>query len=121
MMFLSVSPEIGRFLAENVREETLRRHNYGKSRFPLWWMIDAPYFQRDYTGDEGVGLVQPEAMGMLFPIEKWVCEASASMLDSYMASSPSCRGDCVWIESLVQTMESHASVQWVDVRQNRPQ
>ena len=116
MMFLSVSPEIGRYLADNVRVETLKRHDSGKALFPLWWMIDAPYFQRDYTGDEGVGLVQPEMMGMLFPIEKWVSGASASTLDAYMASSPSCRGDCVWIESLVQTIESHGQIQWTNLR-----
>ena len=35
MMFLSISPEIGRYLFENVREEMLKRHAYGKARFPL--------------------------------------------------------------------------------------
>ena len=116
MMFFSISPEIGRYLAENVKEQTLLRHNYGKSRFHLWWMIDAPYFQRDYTGDEGAGLVQPEMMGMLFPIEKWVVGADATTLAGYMASAPSCRGDCVWIESLVQTIEAFGSTRWIDVR-----
>ncbi len=116
MMFLSISPEIGRYLAENVREETLKRHEYGKSRFPLWWLIDAPYFQRDYTGDEGVGLVQPEIMGMLFPIEKWVVRADAATLATYLASAPSCRGDCVWIEALVQTIEAYGQMRWIDVR-----
>ncbi len=116
MMFFGMSPEIGRYLAENVRAQTLLRHNYGKSRFPLWWMIDAPYFQRDYTGDEGVGLVQPEMMGTLFPIEKWVVGADATTLAAYMASAPSCRGDCVWIESLVQTIEAFGNTRWMDVR-----
>ena len=121
MMFLSVSPEIGRYLAENVRQETLKRHAFGKSRFPLWWMVDAPYFQRDYTGDEGVGLVQPEMMGMIYPIERWVVGADAPTLASYMASAPSCRGDCVWIESLVQTMEAFGKTRWTDVRNQRPE
>lgn len=116
MMFHCVSPEIGRYLAENVRAETLRRHAFGKARFPLWWMLDAPYFQRDYTGDEGVGLVQPEMMGMLFPIERWVAGADPATLSGYMASAPSCRGDCVWIESLVQAIEAHGTTQWRDVR-----
>ena len=116
MMFLSVSPEIGRYLRENVREEALKRHAYGKSRFPLWWMVDAPYFQRDYTGDEGVGLVQPEMMGMLLPIERWVVGADAATLAGYLASAPSCRGDCVWIESLVQAIEAYGDLQWTDVR-----
>jgi len=117
MMFLNISPEIGRYLAENVREETLKRHTYGKSQFPLWWMVDAPYFQRDYTGDEGVGLVQPEMMGMLFPVENWVAGANPSVLSGYLASAPSCRGDCSWIEALVQTIESHGRVTWTDVRE----
>ena len=117
MMFLNVCPEIGRYLAENVREVTLRRHAFGKTRFPLWWMIDAPYFQRDYTGDEGVGLVQPEMMGTLFPVEKWVVAADAATLAGYMASAPSCRGDCNWIECLVQTIEAYGKTRWNDVRQ----
>jgi hypothetical protein len=116
MMFFSICPEIGRYLEENVKEQTLLRHNYGKSRFPLWWMVDAPYFQRDYTGDEGVGLVQPEMMGTLFPVEKWVVGADATTLAGYMDSAPSCRGDCVWIESLVQTIEAFGSNRWIDVR-----
>jgi len=116
MMFLSLSPEIGRYLAENVRDETLKRHAEGKARFPLWWLLDAPYFQRDYTGDEGVGLVQPEMMGTLFPIERWVVGAEASTLAGYLASAPSCRGDCVWIESLVQTIEAYGQTRWTDVR-----
>ena len=116
MMFHCVSPEIGRYLAENVREETLKRHADGMNRFPLWWLIDAPYFQRDFTGDEGVGLVQPEMMGMLFPIERWVADANAATLAGYLASSPSCRGDCVWIESLVQAIEARGRTRWRDVR-----
>jgi hypothetical protein len=117
MMFYCISPEIGRYLAENVREQTLKRHAGGTSRFPLWWMLDAPYFQRDYTGDEGVGLVQPEMMGMIFPIERWVVSASPATLTGYFASAPSCRGDCVWIESLVQAIEAYGKIRWVDVRQ----
>src|ERR1051326_2627650 len=119
MMFYCISPEIGRYLGENVREETLKRHSSGTSHFPLWWLLDAPYFQRDYTGDEGVGLVQPEMMRMIFPIERWVVGASASTLRRYLASAPSCRGDCVWIESLVQTIEAHGRTRWIDVRQAR--
>ena len=116
MMFHCISPETGRYLAENVREETLKRHSYGKSRFPLWWMLDAPYFQRDYTGDEGIGLVLPEMMGMIFPVERWVVRPSPSVLAGYLSSAPSCRGDCVWIESLVQAIEAFGQEQWTDVR-----
>lgn len=103
-----------------MRAETLRRHADGTSRFPLWWMLDAPYFQRDYTGDEGVGLVQPEMMGMIFPIERWVVGAEAATLAGYMASAPSCRGDCIWLESLVQTIEAHGQTEWRDVRNPQP-
>lgn len=117
MMFHGISPEIGRYLAEHLREETLRRHAAGKARFPLWWLVDAPYFQRDYTGDEGVGLVQPEMMGMLFPIERWVVNADPATLAGYLASAPSCRGDCIWIECLVQAIEANGTTRWVDVRQ----
>jgi len=117
MMFYCISAEIGRYLAENVRAETLKRHAAGTSRFPFWWMLDAPYFQRDYTGDEGVGLVQAEMMGTIFPVERWVVDASPITLTRYLASAPSCRGDCVWIESLVQTIEAHGKTRWVDVRQ----
>ncbi len=120
MMFHCVSPEMGRYLADHVREETLRRHNHGKSRFPLWWLVDAPYFQRDYTGDEGAGLVQPEMMGMIFPIERWVVGADPETLAGYLASAPSCRGDCVWIECLVQAIEAHGRTEWRDVRQAAP-
>ncbi len=119
MMFHGVSPEIGRYLAEHVREETLKRHAAGRARFPLWWLVDAPYFQRDYTGDEGVGLVQPEMMGMMFPLERWVVGADAATLAGYLASAPSCRGDCIWIECLAQAIEAHAPTRWVDVR-SRP-
>jgi hypothetical protein len=116
MMFYSMAPAIGRYLAEHVREAVLRRHAAGVRRFPFWWMLDAPYFQRDYTGDEGIGLVQPEMMGMMFPVERWVVGAAPSALAGYMASAPSCRGDCVWIESLVQTIEAHGITLWRDVR-----
>lgn len=118
MMFYGLSPEIGRYLAENVRDETLKRHAYGMSRFPLWWLMDAPYFQRDYTGDEGIGLVQSEMMGMLYPVERWIVMADASTLSGYLASAPSCRGDCVWIEALVQTIEAHGRTEWLDVRKH---
>ena len=120
MMFHCVSPEIGRYLAENVRDETLKRHADGVGRFPLWWLVDAPYFQRDYTGDEGIGLVQPEMMGMIFPIERWVVGADAATLSAYLASAPSCRGDCVWIECLVQAIEAHGRLAWRDVRTRSP-
>ena len=65
-----------------------------------------------------MGLVQPEMMGMIFPIERWVVGADVPTLTSYMASAPSCRGDCVWLESLVQTIEAYGQNRWTDVRAN---
>jgi hypothetical protein len=61
-------------------------------------------------------LVQPEMMGTLFPLEKWVVNAKAATLAGYLASAPSCRGDCVWIEALVQTIEAYGQCRWTDVR-----
>src|SRR5204862_5431654 len=37
-MFLNLTPEIGRYLNDNVRTATLARHNAGKAQFPLWWL-----------------------------------------------------------------------------------
>ena len=40
----------GKLDVRRMRAETLKRHAYGKSRFPLWWLVDAPYFQRIIPG-----------------------------------------------------------------------
>jgi hypothetical protein len=68
--------------------ETLKRHADRMTRFPLWWLVDAPYFQRDYTVTKA-SAGQPEMMGMLFPIERWVVGADAATLAGYLASAPS--------------------------------
>lgn len=117
-MFLNLCPEIGRYIADNATLKTaaLARHNSGKSSFPLWWLVDAPYFQRSYTGDEGVGLIAPDMMGQIVPMERWVVGASGATMIGYMRSAPSCRGDCVWIESLVQAIEANGTLQWVNVQ-----
>jgi hypothetical protein len=113
-MFLNLTPEIGRYLRTHVRDAVLRRHAEGTQRFPLWWLVQAPYFCR-WTGDESVGL-SPEAIGMVAPIERWVKEADASTLRGYCRSVPTGRGDCYWLEMLVQAIEAHGVVQWKDVR-----
>ncbi len=113
-MFLNLSPELGRYLAENVSSATLARHNRGKSQYPLWWLRNAPYFCR-WTGDEGVG-IPAEMMGMVVPVERWVAQASASTLRDYVRSGPTCIGDCYWLESLVQAIEATGTLTWVDVR-----
>jgi hypothetical protein len=58
-------------------------------------------------------------MGMVFPIERWVAGAGAATLTRYLASAPSCRGDCVWLECLVQTIEAYGQTEWSDVRHPR--
>jgi|GEM_PF-1059585 len=118
-MFLSLSPEMGRYLRDNVQSATLTRHNSGKSRFPLWWVLQANYFNRSWTGDEGTGLL-PEVVGMIAPVERWVVQASASTLRSQVKSAPTGLGDCYWLESLVQTIEAYGTLLWVDVRNGAP-
>lgn len=113
-MFLNLSPEIGRYLNDNVRAATLARNDNGKTKFPLWWLRLAPYFTR-WTGDEGVGIAT-EMMGMVVPVERWIAQASASTLRDYMRSGPTSIGDVYWLESLVQAVEATGSAAWVDVR-----
>jgi len=112
--FLNVSPEIVRFLGDHVREAALARHTEGKQRFPLWWLAQAPYFCR-WTGDEGVGL-SPEVIGMIAPLERWLVQADATTLRRHTRSVPTGRGDCYWLEMLVQAIEAHGSAQWTDIR-----
>lgn len=113
-MFLDLSPEIGRYLAEHVRGPALERHRKGTRRFPLWWLLQAPYFCR-WTGDESVGL-PPEAIGMFAPLERWVVQADAATLRGFTRSVPTGKGDCHWLEMLVQAIEAHGTLQWTDVR-----
>ena len=117
-MFLNVTPEIGRYLHDQVRDAALRRHEEGKHRFPLWWLVQAPYFCR-WTGDESVGL-SPEAIGMIAPLERWLVQADAATLRSYTRSVPTGKGDCYWLEMLIQAIEAHGSLTWTDVRQMPP-
>jgi hypothetical protein len=113
-MFLNLSPEIGRYLGDQVRASTLARNDSGKALFPLWWLRQAPYFCR-WTGDEGAG-IPTEMMGMVIPVERWVAGTSASTLRDYMRSGPISIGDCYWLESLVQAIEATGTLSWVDVR-----
>jgi hypothetical protein len=113
-MFLGLSPEIGRYLKDHVREPVLARHREGTGRFPFWWLVQAPYFCR-WTGDESVGL-SPEAIGMIAPVERWVVGADPATLRTYCRSVPNGRGDCHWLEMLVQAIEATGDVRWTDVR-----
>jgi hypothetical protein len=117
-MFLSLSPEIGRYLADNVASAALSRNSQGKAKFPMWWLRQAPYFVR-WTGDESVG-VPSEMMGMVMPVERWVVRASAATLRDYMRSGPACIGDVYWLEGLVQAIEATGTITWVDARTDQP-
>ncbi len=114
-IFLNMGPEIARFLRDSCYEQVRLMHEEGKRILPLWWLMQATYFPR-WTGDESVG-VPSEAFGMYHPVETWVLQTPASQLRRFMRSSPTGRGDCYWIEALVQTIEAHsANTKWVDVR-----
>lgn len=113
-MFLNVTPEIARYLNENVRTATLARHNDGKAMFPLWWLRTPQYFAR-WTGDEGIG-VPTEIIGMMAPLERWVVGSSATALRDQMRSGPTAIGDCYWLEALVQAIEATGTTTWTDVR-----
>jgi hypothetical protein len=117
-MFLNTSPEIARYLAQNVSSATLARHSSGKTQFPLWWMRQANY-EVTWTGLESVG-IPTEIMGMIVPIERWVVGASSATLRGYMRSGPICVGDSYWLESLVQAIEATGTVAWTDVRLPQP-
>lgn len=117
-MFLNLSPEIGRYLADHVRTATLSRHASGKAMFPLWWLRQASYFSR-WTGDESVGL-PPEVIGMIVPVERWVVGTSAAALRDYVRSGPLATGDLYWLEALVHAIEATGSMSWVDVRTAPP-
>ncbi len=109
-MFLDLSPEVGRYLAEHVRAETLERHKQGLKQFPLFWLREVPYWSR-WTGDEGLG-IPTELMGMIVPVERWVAQVPAATLAGYTRSSPMCLGDCYWLEALVIAIEATGQTRW---------
>lgn len=113
-MFLDLCPEAGRFLADHVRDAVLQRHREGLKKSPLFWLREVPYNSR-WTGDEGLG-IPTELMGMIVPIERWVAAAPAETLARYTRSSPICTGDCYWIESLVNAIESTGQTGWIDAQ-----
>src|SRR6185369_82451 len=44
----------------------------------------------------------------------------SSTLRSQVKSSPTGRGDCYWLEALVQAIEAHGTYTWADVRSAPP-
>ena len=112
-MFLDLCPEMGRFLADHVKDAVMQRHQAGLKKYPLFWLREAPYWSR-WTGDEGLG-IPTELMGMIAPIERWVAEAAPERLAGYTQSAPICRGDCYWLEALIQAIEATGKTEWIDV------
>lgn len=110
-LFLNITPEICRFIDDhvNVRSAALAHVDAGKRQYPLWWLHQAPYWTR-WTGDEGMGL-SPEIIGMIFPLERWVRRTPASQLRRWL-SAPVGRGDCYYIEALINALEAHGTTVW---------
>jgi hypothetical protein len=113
-MFLDLSPEMGRYLSEQVKDATLERHSEGLKKYPLFWLREVPYSSR-WTGDEGLG-IPTELMGMIVPIERWVAGAPPETLARYTRSAPICIGDCYWLETLVYAIEASGKMEWVEVK-----
>lgn len=110
-LFLNITPEICRFIDDHVtvRSAVLAHVDAGKRLYPLWWLHQAPYWTR-WTGDEGMGL-SPEIIGMVFPLERWVRRTPASQLRRWL-SAPVGRGDCYYIEALINALEAHGTTVW---------
>lgn len=117
-MTMNISPEVGRYLADHVKDDVLNKNKATKKAFPHWWMISPPY--GSWAGNigpdcEAVGLPR-EVFAMVFPIERWVAGVDAKTLAGYMKSGPEGLGDCFWLEPLVWTIEAHGEIKWIDVR-----
>jgi hypothetical protein len=118
-MLMNTSPEVGRFLKDNVKDAVVQKNNRIKSSFPHWWFIAPPY--GTWAGNigpdcEGCGLPR-EVFGMVFPVERWVADATPDTLAGFMTSGPDGLGDCFWLEGLVWTIEAYGTTTWTDVRQ----
>jgi hypothetical protein len=117
-MLLNLTPEVGRYIKDQLSEPVLQKNAAIKSSFPHWWLIAPPY--GSWAGNigpdcEAKGLPR-EVFGMVFPVERWVAESDAATLTGFMASGPDGLGDCYWLEPLVWTIEAHAPTRWIDVR-----
>ncbi|HCS78661.1 TPA: hypothetical protein DIV55_02860 [Patescibacteria group bacterium] len=115
-MFLEVSPEVVRYINNNsnLKTEIQNRLSQFESRYPVWWLHQAPYGAR-WTGDESVG-VTPEIFGLLFPYKRWIQKESPNKLTEYLRSAPLGIGDSYWLESLVSNIESFGQTCWVNVQ-----
>jgi len=98
---------------------TLQKNEYLKHKWTHWWLIAPPY-SGTWAGNigvdcEGVGCPR-ELFAMIYPVERWVSDANATTLASYMIAGPDGLGDCYWLEPLAWTIEAHGTTRWVDVR-----
>ncbi len=118
-MFLNASPEVLRFVDDRVRQMAMERIEAFTARYPLWWIAEAPYFTR-WTGDESVGLVTPQSMGMVFPVHRWVLKTEPAALRTFLRSSPTGIGDCHWMEAAVSAIEASGETTWQAVQAARP-
>jgi hypothetical protein len=117
-MLLNVTPEISRFLRDHASEPVLKKNSAIIAAYRDWWLIAPSY--SSWAGNigpdcEAIGLPR-EVFGMVYPVARWVSEASVDALSDYMRSGPDGLGDCYWLESLVWTIEAHGKTAWVDVR-----
>lgn len=116
-MYLEASPEIHRYLKDNLSTQVNARADAFTSKFPHWWMMQQPSFTR-WTGDEGQGITS-EPLGMILPIERWIKNSPPQELRNYMKSAPTAIGDLYWIEGLVTTIEAHGQTCWTDLITNQ--
>ena len=110
--FLNLSPEVGRYLKDYVSTDVLARTDQGKAQYPLWWVLSSDYIE-EWTGIEGSGH-RSEMAGMVFPVEKWVRQAAPDTLAGWMKSAPEGKGDCYWLENLVQAIEGYGTLNWTE-------
>ncbi len=119
--FLDISPEIGRYLFDDV---TLKNTALGTSNndiyslkraeyfWPLWYVAQAPMWTT-YFG-EGSG-VPPDAKAMIFPLKSWVQKEPAAQLRKYLDVPDALLGDYYYIQNLIRIIEAHGQECWVNI------
>lgn len=117
-MLMNLTPEVGRYLRENLKDVVMAKNEAIKKSYPHWWFIAPPY--ASWAGNigpdcEANGLPR-EIFGMIYPVERWVNEAKGQTLAGYMTSAPDGVGDCFWLEGLVGTIEAYGEVKWDSVK-----
>jgi len=113
-MLMNLTPEVGRYLHDHLKEAVITKNEVIKKSYPHWWFIAPPY--ESWAGNigpdcEANGLPR-EIFGMVYPVERWVNESSAETLAGYMTSGPDGIGDCFWLDGLAQTIEAFGETKW---------